>query len=462
MRASRFYPPFCWMFLFALAFTLPLRADWQDDIGWTALKAELGNSLEDGTGLSVTQVEAPNGSAYLADFSLAEFLDKTIIDGTGTNVGASSHATSVARNFFSRTNSIAPGISQITGYNANDYLNRVLGHDGGADPLAQGFDIGNHSYIGNIADKAIAQDMLERFDFVINRDNTVMAVGVNNGSGTRTPDLLAHSYNAIAVGRTNGNHSRGATTFYGAGRFKPDIVAGDSATSYATPRVAGAAAILRQAAGITAASDAVLIRSLLFAGATKDEFADWSRTSTQPIDEVYGFGELNIYNSYHILRAGEFKGTSDPAGNSVGHQGWHLGEFKEASDLYYEFDVSAASPLEELSVALTWNINVIDTESSADIFNASTELANLDMVLLDSLGNVIDESVSAVNNSEHIFLRELAPGSYRFRVSSDSATQFGLAWQITSIPEPASGWLVCLLGGLFLARRRRCGLRAAG
>jgi hypothetical protein len=123
--------------------------------------------------------------------------------------------------------------------------------------------------------------------------------------------------------------------------------------------------------------------------------------------------------------------------------------------VYYEFELSSESPLEELSVALTWNINVIDNDPSVDIFNASTELANLDLALLDSQGNVIDESVSLVNNSEHLFLRELAPGSYRFRVSSDSGAQFGLAWQITTVPEPSTGWLACLLGGLYAARRQR-------
>ena len=151
-----------------------------------------------------------------------------------------------------------------------------------------------------------AQDILQRFDFIIDRDNTVMTVGVNNGSTKKTPHLLAHSYNAIAVGRLSGDHSRGATTFYGVGRYKPDIVAGDSATSFTAPRVAGAAAILKQAAAGTNGTHAVAIRSLLFAGATKDEFSDWTRASSQPIDEVFGFGELNIYNSYHILEAGEF------------------------------------------------------------------------------------------------------------------------------------------------------------
>ncbi len=430
-------------------------ADWRDDIGLTALKAKIGDLLEDGAGLSIVQVEAPNGTAYLPDVTLSVFDGKSFVDGTGTNVGANSHATSVGRNKYANNESVAPGISQITGYDVNDYLDRVLGQASGADPIAQGFDIGNHSYVGNLADNSVAQDILERFDFVINRDDTIMTVGVNNGAGKVTPDLLAHSYNAIAVGRASGEHSRGATTFYGAGRFKPDIVAGDSLTSFTTPRVAGAAAILRHAASGTNGTDAITVRSLLFAGATKDEFADWSRTETQPIDEVFGFGELNIYNSYHILKAGEFDGSTNLFGNQVGLIGWDSGQTDGTNDLYYEFELQEGSPLDELSVALTWNINVIDNNASSDIFDASTELANLDLALLDSLGNVIDQSISTVSNSEHIYLKSLGPGSYRLRVSGDSVTNFGLAWQITAIPEPTCGWLVFSGVGLYLNRRRR-------
>ena len=441
--------------LFSVISPCKSDADWQDDIGWTKLKTELGDLLEDGTGVSVVQVEASSGGAYLPDTSLDEFLGKTFIDGTGTNSGSSSHGTGVARNFFSTSRSIAPGITQITGFDANDYLDRVLGHGGGGDPLSQGFDVGNHSYIGNLSDKVVAQDILERFDFIINRDNTLMTVGVNNGSTKSTPHLLAHSYNAIAVGRVSGDHSRGATTFYGSGRYKPDLVAGDSATSYTTPRVAGAAALLKQAASGTNATNAVAIRSILFAGATKDEFSDWSRTATQPIDEVFGFGELNIYNSYHIFEAGEFDGDVNSFGNTVGRVGWDLGSANGLEDLFYEFEIGEGNSVANLSVALTWNIKVIDNDDSTDIFDASTELANLDLALLDSLGNVLDESVSTLNNSEHIFLSELDAGLYRLRVSSDSATEFGLAWQMTSVPEPAGGFCLVGLAVWMLGRRRK-------
>ncbi|HYQ73467.1 MAG TPA: hypothetical protein VET88_16275, partial [Gammaproteobacteria bacterium] len=52
----RLIPGICmWMLLFACA---PVRAGYLDDIGYTRLAAELGASLPDGSGVTVTQAEA--------------------------------------------------------------------------------------------------------------------------------------------------------------------------------------------------------------------------------------------------------------------------------------------------------------------------------------------------------------------------------------------------------------------
>ena len=67
--------------------------------------------------------------------------------------------------------------------------------------------------------------------------------------------LLGSSFNAIAVGLSNGNAAHGSyplattpTTPYASGsRTRPDLVAPASATSYATPMVASAAALLVEA-----------------------------------------------------------------------------------------------------------------------------------------------------------------------------------------------------------------------
>ena len=296
--------------------------DWRDDIGYNDLLDYLGGSLtDDGAGLNVVMPEAPLGNGtYMPNVGSSEFSGKTIVNGTpGGQSGTSGHSNSVANLFYGNAASITPGITDITVYDANDYLNRILLNNGG-DPLAQGFDIGNHSYVIANADDAVVENLLQRFDFIANRDNTVMVHGVNNGSGNSTPEVFSPSYNSIAVGRTDGIHSRGQTNLYGAPRFKPDIVApginpvnGFSATSFATPKVSSSAALLRQAAGNSNATQNEVVRALLFAGATKEEFDDWDRTTTRPIDEVYGFGELNIFNSYMILQGGRSRRFNFPA-----------------------------------------------------------------------------------------------------------------------------------------------------
>lgn len=450
------------------------------DIGFNELLAERGSALEDGTGLSVAQIEAPNGDGnygpnqasgqFNGNDSSSSNDDKQFIDGSGAQTGFSGHATSVANFFYGDTLSQTGNIGlcddlnqscPITLYDANDYINNVLGTTSGADPAAQGFAVTNHSYIANgIDDDAVVTDYLQRFDFVANRDNTVHVVGVNNGAGNSTPQLLAPSYNAIAVGVSDGTHSRGEVSgSYGAGRFRPDIVAPASFTSFSTPIVSSAAALLIDAAEGTNGIQNEVIKSTLFAGATKSEFADWDRTTTRPIDDVYGFGELNILNSYNIWEGGEHEGSfTDPTSN-VNLNGWDYGDFNGTDDLFYDFEVESHLTIGELSAALVWNIDVVDNDASADVFDATTTLANLDLRLYDStgtfLGTLIDSSLSTDYNTEHIFLEDLAGGSYTFRISGDIATDFGFSWRITAVPEPSSVIVLGIIGLGVMSRRRR-------
>jgi hypothetical protein len=86
-------------------------------------------------------------------------------------------------------------------------------------------------------------------------------------------------------------------------------------------------------------------------------------------------------------------------------------------------------------------------------------LANLDLELYDStgtfMGSLLDSSLSTLYNYEHIYLQDLAAGNYTFKVSGDSAVDYGFSWRIHPVPEPAT---VVFLGfGLagLAARRRR-------
>ncbi len=444
--------------LFCLPTCLVSAQVYKSEIGYTELVAEKGGMLEDGSGIIVMQAEAPDSGNYMPNVGDAQFTGKTFIEGSGTS-GALSHATSVGRNFYGNTSSMTPGITNITGYDANDYLINISGASTGRDPSATtAFDVGNHSYIGNGLTTAQADDLLERFDFVINRDNTVMVVGANNGSTSATPQLLAPSYNSITVGRSDGGHSQTLTSLYGDPRFAVEIVVPSAgATSFSTPVVSSAAALLRDAGSGTNFIQNEVIRATLFAGATKEEFGSWDRTTTRPLDAVFGFGELNILNSYHIFEGGEFNGsTSDPTTN-IGDFGWDYGTFDGTNDLYYDFSIEPAS-FGELSAILSWNMEITDTDPGVG-FSASRSLADLNLDLFDSsgsfMGTLLDSSNGTDYNNEHIYYQGLAAGDYTLRVSGDLATDFGLAWRLTSVPEPSSLVLLGLISLRLITTRRR-------
>ncbi|MEL7496581.1 MAG: S8 family serine peptidase [Planctomycetota bacterium] len=437
---------------FGLAFaSIGFGQAYKEDVGFNALLNYNGGvAPADGSGLTVAMPEAPDGSGrYMGSVS-----GKTINNGTGTNTGISSHASTVGRNFFDNSVSLAPGITDITGYEAGDYINRVLNLAGG-DPLTtETYDITNHSYIGFAGSTAEKNQVLSRLDFVVNRDNMLSVVGTNNSSSNTTPDYLATSYNSIVVGLSNGNHARGQTSDYGAGRFKPDIVAPSNATSFSTPFVSAGAALLRSAGVGTNAEQNEVTKALLFAGATKHEFSDWDRTSTRPVDEVFGFGEMNVFNSYLMLEAGEFEASTSEPTQLVGDRGYDFDNYSGTGDLFYDVDLIEDG---DISAALVWNAIVNDGDASTAVFDPTVTVANLDLELYDSsgsfLGSLIDSSVSTDYNYEHIFIENLSAGRYTFRITGDSATDFAFAW--TAVPEPTGGLLVGLLALAAFGRRRR-------
>ena len=461
-----------WVFLVGLVL-VPLAdaQDFRGDVGYNKLANALGTALEDGSINSIAQIEANEGDPDIGEFFYlpnpdnTRFQGKTFIDGSGFNNGISAHSTSVGNNIYGNSISLSPGTGLIRGFEVNDYLNRVLGFAGNVDPLVHVDTVANHSWVFSNLDNAIAENVVQRLDFVINRDEISTVVGVNNGSGS-VPKLMSHSYNSIAVGRSDGNHSHGTTTFYGAGRTKPDIVAPHGFTSQATGYVSSAASLLHHKAANMGgnAGKTEVIKAALMAGATKmeDDFTStWDRTSTRPLDDVYGAGELNVYNSYFILDGGEQDGASTVPNEQIAERGWDYDESLAGGDSrFYEFEVMQFA--EDVSVLLTWNMLVEDLDSSGN-FDPSTQLADLTLTLFDStsgfMASQVDISMSPVDNVEHIYLPTLGKGLYHLEVSNGSsfATDYALAWRMVNpIPEP-SGLAVglILLLGLSISRTRR-------
>ena len=139
--------------------------------------------------------------------------------------------------------------------------------------------------------------------------------------------------------------------------------------------------------------------------------------------------------------------------------GWDYGNFDGTNDLFYDFTIDPTE-FGEVSAILSWNMEITDNNALSTVFDASRSLADLNLELYDSsgsfLGTLIDSSNGTDYNNEHIYLHNLASGDYTFRVSGDIATDFGMAWRITSaVPEPGSMAVLGLISLGILARRRR-------
>jgi hypothetical protein len=450
-----------------------LHATQKEDVGFTALQTQLGASMPTGAGISVSQVEAPDGSGNYRP-STATFSTKNFLFPSGGSTTASGHANTVGQYLYG-SSSLSPDIgvspNRVTSYEANSYLGAGFLNlsNTGALPSVESNDIQNHSWIANLNTEAQNVEAMRRIDYAIQRDDFVAVFGLNNGSGTSVPALMAGAYNGITVGLSNGNHSRGGISLDGGLRTRPDIVVPTTATSWATPTVGGAAALLLETArgtsGLGNADRSEVVKSLLFTGATRDESefgGAWTNSPSQPLDAVFGAGELNVLHSHDILVAGEDNAN---AAATVASTGWDLGTSNSTDPQLYFFDLNTPGFTFEIAASLVWNRNIaaVDNQRGPGLDYAFTpSLANLNLRLFSAsgftLGTEIGASLSEVDNVELILADGLGPGRYAWQVTSDtSGLDYGFSWNVeglTMVPEPS----VCGLGLvslMLLVRRRR-------
>lgn len=421
-----------------LTATGTVQADLKEEIGYTALVSELGASTPTGAGVSATHCEAfIDGINYRPDVNAAEFSEKSFVAKSAAS-GASSHATAVALNLYG-SNSIAPALGSgasggtVNLYSASGWIYTDFLRTGEVvSPNVETQDVANFSWIGSGG-----TEVTRRLDFAIERDDFVVVVGLNNGAESSVPELLANAYNAISVGQTNGSHSSGQTVSDGPGRIKPEIVVPlQGFTSFATPVVGAAAAVLIQKArsntALNSGAKAQVVKALLLTGATKTEFPGWSHTATQPLDAHAGAGELNIQNSYRILVAGQQIASGSVISTSTG---WDFAPSSVNARRYF-FDIPAGKKALAFSSILTWNRTF-----SANNHNLPS-VANLALGLSQATGTTVGASVeasnSAVDNVEHIYQTGLPSGRYVLEVTRPSGgnVSYGLAWQASLIDLP--------------------------
>jgi hypothetical protein len=440
---------------------------WHTDVDYLKLVDFLGDSVPTGASVPISLVEAPlsGSTAYFPNPANTEFGDGSdplsttvnFIDGSGGQAnGNSSHALDQARHFFGNTISVAPAANEVTIYEANDYLDSILKSGnafGNTDaPVPQNFRVQNFSWMASFENENADREALRRFDFVIDRDNITAVVALSANNLSPMPELLSHSYNAIAVGRSDGIHAPGLTNLssYGVGRSKPDLVAPLPETSFTASSTSSVATMLHSASFVqgTDAANSVVMKAILLTGATKDEFPGWSQfdggSVWHPLDDTFGAGELNAFNSYVVAASGQTAGSTGVP-TPVSRHGWDYQSIDSGDELLYDFVIPAGSTATELSIVLTWNA-IINSPFHVGV----PVLADLNLELVDSLDVTLDFDLgdghldglsdSAVDNVEHLYLTDLAAGTYTLKVSSSdpSATDFGLAWRTATLLDTPS------------------------
>ncbi len=416
---------------------LPLAADWRDQVGYTRLQLLAAGELPAAPASGFTQVEAlETGGNYTPEIANPLFSGKSFTLKSGAS-GTSGHAQGVAGIFYGSSTSLVTGPCPVDLYGATDWLGPAfLKRGSSSNPALETRAVQNHSWIVEADDitNSDATEANRRLDFAINRDGFVCAVGMNNGTPATTllPQLLGQSYHTISVGLTNGNHSAGFTHLDTSGRIKPDIVAPLDFTSFSTPMVASAAGLLfsklsEAPHSLTGADRPRVIKALLLAGARKDTVASWSNTSARPLDLRYGAGELNIHHAYHALRAGKSAASNSIVRNP---RGWGAASVSGNSSENYFFTIPPGASSTPFSAALTWHRVV--TKSALNNWNAT--LANLNLRLHQAsgftVGALVAESLSAVDNVELVAQSALPPGNYALVVGNTSATAttYAVAW----------------------------------
>ncbi len=457
-----------------------VNADCLDTVGYSALKAELGERVPTGRGVLVTQVEGSEkldgrNSGWAPDASTAGLAGKSF----RLPALPSDHGTMVGLLFYG-SGSMAPSIAEIECYPSGLWASDPGGFLRPGTkllPMASRTVLANHSYVGAVegsADRRV--EMPERLDYLVAMDDFVQVVGVNNAP--QVHELWQCTYNAIVVGCPSERHAIGTlplgSELYGAGRAKPELVAPMPSTSEATAVVSSAAAMLmgfahsqgsaistgsyvspRTGRRVYHAEASEVIKAALLAGAERAQRVEprsgrgrgGRARPTGPqngMDPRLGAGSLNVRNSYYVLAAGEQDGVEGESADrprvlkALGFDynpafGGAQGTARRAC---YRLVGSAGGV--RLRAVLAWNLRV---NESRDHWDGRATLYDLDLKLYDlDTSEVIPvaQSDSWVDNAETIRAAVIPGHAYELRVvcaarQSDFLWDYALAWQMGDV-----------------------------
>jgi hypothetical protein len=447
---------------------LTAQAAYLGPIGVTLLQTVTTNL--NGAGIRVAQPEAyetnsnwevnPNANAVGQPVSLFTYISA---GGSATNFpnslsSESGHADTVASYYYGLPGGVATNLAHVDNYDANYFVQvseQVIGSTTNYIATLPSSNIDdsvvNQSFIFNGATLAVQQALDSAYDNYAARYNTLFVSAVGNGGPVSPPSTC---YNGIGVGAylDSINYSSVGPTPDN-GRAKPDLTAPENATSFSTPQVSGAAALLIQAgrrgdggSDTNSAADIRTAKALLLNGAIKP--ADWTNVPPTPLDTRYGAGVLDVFNSYEQLSGGKhgyIVSNSVPTGNPHPPTG-ASGAISALSG--WDFNTNYSSDISDGINHYYFNVtnglnNAAFTATATLVWNRQrnqTNINNLDLFLYDALSsNLVAASTSLVDNVEHIWLPQLPQGRYDLQVLKNggpnivsSSETYALAWEFSS------------------------------
>jgi len=443
------------LLVFVFLGQMAARASNLDTIGVTLLQTATTNV--NGMGIRVAQPEADDIGTTNWEVNPGAVGQPpglfTYISGNGSTSGfpnslssESGHADAVAGIFYGIPGGVATNIIHADNYDANYFWGSIIGAVSQTDindPVV------NQSFVFTGTTISQQQTIDSQYDSYAARYNTLFVSGVGNGGAVNPP---ATCYNGIGVGAYGGGSSTGPTLDNG--RSKPDIMAPASETSFSTPYVAGAAAVLMQAGlrgdggnGTNAAADIRTVKALLLNGAVKP--ADWTNSPSSPLNPLYGAGVLNVFNSY-VQLAGGTHGYI--VSTSVSTSGAHppTGDTGTVSVLNgWDFNTNSSSATSDGVKHYYFNVtngvsNATFTATATLVWNRQRNqsgINNLNLFLYNAANsNLAAASTRAVDNVEHLFVPNLAPGWYDLQVWKaggsfvSSSETYALAFDFFSMP----------------------------
>lgn len=287
-------------------------------------------------------------------------------------------------------------------------------------------------------------------------------------------DLILAAYTG-----TTGSNTGGEDPFPG----HPGVYYfGAAGTSFASPIVAGGAALLVDAGyfrfGGGQAIDGRVVKAVLMNSAAKT--ADWDNATVadpatgvlrteQALDWAVGAGMLDLNRAYDQYLSGT---TNVPGagGGRVADIGWDFGFVAAGQPNVYLFNRAFAEG-ETFAATLDWFVNRRLDEQTNTAFDVA--FSRLDLQLWTVSGQALDrlvaESAAQYNNVQHLYLSIPRSGYYAMRVvwagdvydvpgDTPDSEWYGLAWwsmPTTVIPAPLAACSAAVLFIGIVMRRRR-------